>query len=107
MNEEQLKRILVVDQELQQSYEAARETAELIPIQAKDRVDALLLKSKENAEAEAILLIIDARQEVVNKTKAEILESEILGMERLGKKNLVKAIQFVNQWILGAITADE
>ena len=107
MNEEQLKRILVVDQELQQSYEAARETAELIPIQAKERVDALLLKSKENAESEAKSLIIDARQEVVNKTKAEILESEILGMERLGKKNLVKAIQFVNQWILGAITADE
>ena len=102
MNEEQVKRILKADQEAQSAYDAALEQAHTVPIMAAQRVEDLLVRVKESAEAEAIKIIMDASGSGTNLDAEETQHQDFRRMEVLAKANHEKAVNFVLKKLIGA-----
>lgn len=101
MNEEQVKRILKADQDAQAAYDAALEQSHTVPIKAAQRVEDLLVRAKEAAEADAAKIIADATggNDSVDAERTQNQDSR--RMDVLAETNHDNAVKFVLQELIG------
>ena len=101
MNEERIQQVLSIEKEATQIYETAVRESEQLLISANQEVDAILEKSKKEAQQAAEQLVAEARGKNEDTHILSVAQEKVNHAINLSKGNLELAVAYVLDRALG------
>jgi vacuolar-type H+-ATPase subunit H len=101
LDEKRIQQVLEIEKQAQAIYDAALAEATNIPIQAKKEAQALIEKTRSEAEAEARKIVADAQAKEECEQIIADAESKIHRAEVLTKGNFNRAVSYVIDRLTG------
>jgi len=95
LNEELVKKILEIEKEAQEQYEAAVQEAKRLPLEAEVKARELVEKAQQEARTEAAALLVKAKSHYSPAQIFQTAEDEVKRKESVARLHMEQAVYFV------------